>query len=469
MNEKMKKINIIINILKDKNMLQEYFLNKNYIDIITDIMDFTQDLGLNLLSEVFKLLEKEFDKSIDRSKWHVHGWRSREIWTPLGDLKIKRHIYKRNSRRGETKILFDAEYGLEPHKYVQGVFAPIFLKMITKAKSYESLSEIFNYKLSTSTISRLVINQNIYVIPKKIRDKTDVLYVNVDDIYVKQHHGPKYCKRMVLAYTDRKKATLKPRKKKNKGEQKQQNSRNKSIEKTFLEVDTSLSIPEQAHYVETTMIKIYGDIKLIKLIGDGASWITSYANYFSKITVEREIDPFHYHSYIKKFLGRDKYLNFELFTSLTKEKALNYIATVQNNKDVVVVKGNIFDLKTNKKVKLNKLKDDSFRKIKRFYHSFCKSRLSWHPNAIEGIQSHYIASDLKGRRLFSMNVAKKISLMNIVKYNGWELTSDPSKGILLEKICQSNDFSNITDDDFSNLPGLDDGGALGLFLNAILK
>ena len=140
--------------------------------------------------------------------------------------------------------------------------------------------------------------------------------------------------------------------------------------------------------------------------------------YFSKITVEREIDPFHYHRYIKTFIGRNKYLDFDLFTSLTKEEALNYIARIWSNKSTVVVKGNIFDLKTNKRVKLNNLEDDSFRKIKKFYYSFCKSRLSWHPNAIEGIQSHYIASDLKGRRLFSMNVAKKISLMNIAKYNG---------------------------------------------------
>ncbi|MCK5867151.1 MAG: UPF0236 family protein [Mycoplasmataceae bacterium] len=150
-------------------MFEEFFGSKNYHQIVIDIVNFVQNIGHRLLTEVFKWMEEKFHKTVNKKIWHVHGIRKRLIWSPFGDIFIIRKIYKRATRWKTTKILFDSELKLQPNKYIQECFAPMFLKMVTKAKSYESISEILGCNISTSGISRLVMEQDVYLKPKKLR------------------------------------------------------------------------------------------------------------------------------------------------------------------------------------------------------------------------------------------------------------------------------------------------------------
>ena len=319
--------------------------------------------------------------------------------------------------------MFDSELELQPNKYIQECFAPMFLKIITKTRSYESLSDIFGCNISTSGISRLVMKQDIYLKPKKLREKTEILYVNTDDIYVYQNHGKNYYKRMVLAYTGCEKISKRSNKKRKNADNKakkynKKGTRNQLIEKTLFSVDTSISIYQQAKYVEDMLIWLYGDIRKIKLIGDGASWITSYASLFSRIMVEREIDPFHYKMFVKQFLGKKKQMPLVEMSDYSTDYAMSCLLDLKLNRNLNVFGDNIVDSVTGEVIILNEKDDKLFKKIKKFFKSYCRGVSSWHPNAIEGIQSHYVASDLKGRRMFSKNVANKIVTMNIARYNG---------------------------------------------------
>ena len=122
---------------------------------------------------------------------HVKGVRTRRLWTPLGDIIISRHIYEKYPRRGIQKILFDEAIGLEKYLYIQRCFFEMFASSINKVSSYKSLSQIFGSEFSTTTISKMLNETELFLKPKKLRDKTKLLFVNVDDIFVKQHKNKK--------------------------------------------------------------------------------------------------------------------------------------------------------------------------------------------------------------------------------------------------------------------------------------
>ncbi|MCK5807272.1 MAG: UPF0236 family protein, partial [Mycoplasmataceae bacterium] len=396
-------------------------------------------------------------KTVDKSKWHVKDRRSRRLWTMLGDIKITRRIYESN-RKNFTKrkqaILFDEYLGLKPWIYIQECFYMMFVSNIGNVTSYKSLASIFQESFSSSMISKISKKIKLYLQPKKLRESTDILFLNVDDIFVKQHRKDKYPMRMAVAYTGS--VETGSRTKNGKKYNNNTKKRYKLKEKTLIMVNNELSIPKQAEQIETQLLSIYGSIKKIILVGDGANWISNYKNYFSIVTVERFIDQFHYTKYVKDFVGKNNPVNWDYFVSLSKKRAIAYLLSLVADKDGVV----------NKDAPRFKY----FAKIKKFFNSFVKARNNFYPNCIEGIQSHYVASFLKGRRHFSKEVAINIMTMNIAKFNGWNLSSDKENSYsILELGISKNDIYLGREELFSNAAGLDSANvSLVSFLNALI-
>ena len=131
---------------------------------------------------------------------------------------------------------------------------------------------------------------------------------------------------------------------------------------------------------------VYGEIGKVVIVGDGASWITSYKNYFSSIIVERYIDQFHYKKYVKDFLGRSIKIDWKYFKTLKTKEIEFYLLSLLANE--------------NGEINLSKSQRKGLPKIKKYFKSFVKVSKLKHPNCIEGIQSHFVASMLKTRRSF---------------------------------------------------------------------
>jgi len=160
-------------------------------------------INTEIYLEGIKEQEAEFHKKIKRTgEWQSKGWKERVLWTPSKDIKIRRRIYESTGPgKKRYKILFDKELGLVPNKYVQPCFYPIFFQMLIHTYSYESLMEILDWRFSTSTISNIMKEIDVSLVPKELQRKTPLLIVNVDDIWIKVFKQKKRAMRMALAYT----------------------------------------------------------------------------------------------------------------------------------------------------------------------------------------------------------------------------------------------------------------------------
>jgi len=389
--------------------------------------------GLKKLTKIFTELEKEFHKEhVDSSEWHVKGWKTRRLWTPLGDIIIRRRIYERNPKTGkkECKILFDKWVGLIPYLYIQPSFYLMFLKASIKTKSYNALMHIFGFEFSTSTISSIIKKTNVYIKLKKLRDKTPVLILNLDDIFVNQHKRKKNFQRMAIAYTG---AKLTDNKK-----------RLKLVNKTLIRINTELPIPEQVEELERVLITIYGEIGKIIIVGDGAQWISTYANYFSTIDTERYIDQYHHTKSVKDLIGSKSKIDWDYLRSLNQDKAIEYILSFLADENGVV--------------ELTKTQKQTLRKIKKHHNSYVKCERAGYTNCIEGIQSHFVANYLKYKRAFSIDVQQNILSVVLSEFNGWEMSTDETQGTKLVDLGKQNvKIESLTSSSISNLPILDSG------------
>ena len=300
----------------------------------------------------------------------------------------------------------------------------MFASSINKVSSYKSLSQIFGSEFSTTTISKMLNETELFLKPKKLRDKTKLLFVNVDDIFVKQHKNKKYPYRMVVAYTGNIGVGNKDRK--------------ELVEKNFISINTKKQVLE----LERTLMLVYGEIGKIVIVGNGASWITSYKNYFSSIIAERYIDQFHYKKYVKDFLGRSIKIDWKYFKTLKTKEIEFYLLSLLTDE--------------NREINLSKSQRKGLPKIKKYFKSFVKVSKLKYPNCIEGIQSHFMASMLKTRRSFSKHVAIKIMTINTAQYNNWEITTDKRYGTKLNELGKMEDIiTSLTSYESSNLPILD--------------
>ena len=405
----------------------------NFYLIIMNFLEKFLKEGKDRLRTMFVMLEKDFHKTVDKNEWHVKDWKTRRLWTPLGDVIIRRRLYESNPKTGlnKQKILFDKHIGLVPYLYIQPCFFFMFLKSASKANSYKSFSRLFGYQFSTSMVSNILKKTNVYLKPKKLRDKTPKLFLNLDDIFVKQHKGKKYCKRIALAYTGSRLTGKK--------------NRFQLVEKTIICINTDLSRQEQADELERTLITIYGEIGEIIIVGDGAQWITTIANNFLTIKTKRYIDKFHYSKYIKDLVGKYNKIDWEYFRSIgNKDEAAEYLLKKIADKDGII--------KNPESVK------EKVAKIKKFYNSYVKCTKLGYINAVEGVQSHVVANPLKLRRHFSKEIGAKILAFKIARYNGWETTNNKDEGIKLKDLGKIDvKIDSLTSYSFSNVPILDSG------------
>lgn len=207
------------------------------------------------LEEEFVMRETKFDKAVSRLTWHVVGWRSRLITTPLGDIKINRRIYRLKGNRKVTKILFDEHINLEPRKTFLSEMDYFIVSKIPSVKSYEKLVELLGLDISPSTISRKVASYEFSFIPKKLATVTQTVFINMDGIWTNRHKGMRKETKCVVAFT----GTI------------VKNNRKTLVNRVILPYQDNISSEEMASRIEDWLAKIYGEIKTKIVIGDGAS------------------------------------------------------------------------------------------------------------------------------------------------------------------------------------------------------
>lgn len=362
----------------------------------------------------FQLIEIEIDKKVDRTVWYVHDWRTRRLWTPLGDIVIGRTIYRSKLRKenGEYryKIFFDEEMGLESHSYIQQDFWPNILSCLSSVKSYKALSKIFGEDFSSSTISKMINEQEMFFQVKKYSNSISELFICIDGIFVNQHKNKRYEIKCMTAFT---KST--------------QGKRNKLENKVILPFDSDLSTQDIAWLLQIYIEAIYGDVKTIYIIGDGASWIDGVAKEFPN--AKRFIDKFHFKKWIKDLVGRKVRIDWDFVLKSSKQDLTNYLSMLVANTET----GEITE--ANLKV---------IRRIAKFQLLYKECNSYGLINVAECTQSHHIASHLKNRRAFSKEVALKILMINIAEFNGWQITTDSSKGINVENFSDPSAKMDIS-------------------------
>ena len=387
------------------------------------------------LQNHFYMLEKEFDKAINKTNWYVKGTRTRTLWTPIGDIKITRKIY-RNNHTGKYKILFDEHIGLEPYTYIQKNFFPFIMNCVTKVYSYEKLSKMLGHEISKWSITKIMKQGKLYFKPKQLTKKVETLFVNVDGMFINKWRDKRYEVKFALAYTGTK----------------QKGNRHILLNKTLLPFAKNISRSDMANILFDYLSKIYGEYQEIVFIGDGASWITALAKEFRDST--RYIDQFHYMKFIKDFLPHGIKINREGIMKWNTKELEEWLFLVVSNDG---------------ELKLSSNQTRLLPKIKKYHQSYITCKSKGYKNAIEAIQSHQIASILKNRRAFSTKVATKIMMINCADYNNWELTVNQHEGISLEKVYDYN--PNIWDFDshsHSNVPGFENSrSGLAFFRNII--
>ena len=122
---------------------------------------------------------------------------------------------------------------------MQRCFFELFANSINKVSSYKSLSQIFKSEFSTTTISKMLNEIELFLKPIKLRDKTKLLFINIDDIFVKQHKNKKYPYKMEVAYVGSVGIGNKNRK--------------KLVEKTIISINTIISIENQVRWQVKTI------------------------------------------------------------------------------------------------------------------------------------------------------------------------------------------------------------------------
>lgn len=385
--------------------------------------------GLDNLQNLLQKMENDYhENKVETRDWHVKGYKTRRLWTPFGDILFTRRIYQTNPnnfKQTKQKILFDEFFGLKPNFYIQPCFFKLFINKLNEVGSYRALSDIYNQTFSSRQISTFLQKQDINVIPKQICEKADLVFVNLDDIYVNLHKSKKMCIRSAVAYTGvetkYKRKTL--------------------INRCILPINASLNINEQAQELEQLLIKIYGKIKRVIIVGDGASWITNFKNHFAYLTAERYIDQFHFKKYVRDCLGRKIKIDWEHLLTLKKEKALRYLLHLITDDDGVV----------------HFAQQKLWTKIVRWFSSYSQAWTNQYPCCVEGIQSHYIAKTHKNRRSFSRNNAFKILTLNIANYNNWEISYEKKVGAPLHLMSKSGAIMDLLvhRTEFSNVPILE--------------
>ena len=414
---------------------------ENISTIFKEILSMSKNFGVRMIKEYLKEADDYIFNKVSRSNYWVKESKTRWLLTDFGFIKFKRRTYK-NLETGKVECLVDRHLGLKKYTSIQEEMKIEIIDLILRTKSFKDTSELLGINISEVELSRIIKNTDIYVKPKKISDFQEKLFINIDGMKL---HGNKI---------------------RFKGKDKKEHvtvvmftgtsggKRSKLLNKVAIPIKKGTGPEMMARIIEAQINAIYGDVGEVIVIGDGALWITSFANWLTFKTT-RVIDKFHVNSKLDKILRK----HCNRYTRLDT-KYWSSFKTRSEFSEALYWK--IADLTTG----IVTLNETEKKEIEFLISSFYKWQITVkknYPSAIEGIQSHLYSNLFKQKRLFGKENLETMKALVCAKYNGWEITLDKNDSILLRNLYNEDTYnSNWLSLNDSNIPTINGGASTSL-------
>lgn len=381
------------------------------------------------IEKELKKVDQEIFESFDRNSYKVKDKRIKRLLTLVGEVNFERRRYV-NKNTGKIENLVDKKLGLAPNKYIQPVVANQIIPLVIETKSYKTLSKLFNWSFSPSSITRMIKDSDLKLQIKKISESQKTLIISLDGIFLNQNRKQRREHKFAACYTG---VTMKGK-------------RAKLVNKSMITFKRGLSGEKIALKLEEFVNSIYGDVDEIIIIGDGAKWITEIKEWMLKAKV-RVIDKFHFKFTFNKLFGITRY---------SKEKIdFNYFLSIKTKKEFrkeLLLK--FTNLETGEiSITENQLKLIDF--LEEWFSSWKKVEKNNWISPIEGLQSHICSSLHKNKRLFGEDNILKILLLSLSEFNNWKLCELKESGITANMFYNEEDIFGIDyieENEDSNVP-----------------
>ena len=390
-------------------------------NLIENPLEFVKDLFF----EKIKILNEKLDESINKKIWISNGYETRTMEFLFGPASFKRRVYKnRFSKR--KYIPLDKTLKIGKYKRVHNTVYKAVIESLVHCYSYSDLIKVNKLCLSEMSISRIVKANSFNVVPKNLSEKTEVLFISIDDIHVHKHKSKKGSEqRCAVAWTV---------------------ENGKKTKMQFINIDTKtfkadgstsrITPKNQASELYNILEFVYGKIGSIIIVGDGASIWDTYAEHLSNLEIQttRVLDAFHFKKWINDYEGIGKSSNKLDWGEFNK------IIDTNQLEDWLTLNLDLND--NNPKQKGDK---DLLKRILKWFPKYKEGVQLKVQSFIEGMQSNFVAKFTKHRRAFSEEVIGKLLKFVSANFNGWDVieSKDYNRNV---KIIIDVDFEYIKDD-----------------------
>lgn len=349
---------------------------------------FKQMMQQKTEEEMHKLDDELFQTRPD--SYIVKDYCERTLWRKDYDITIKRRRYV-DKRTGESHYLLDEYLGIEPNKYVLSEDRARAQLYFTKARSYTEIATlVFRDGVTRQSVHNFIKDTEAEpILLKHFACEDGILNINVDGIFVKKNpksldlvepcskRQASFHIKSFVFFTNKDESVkgLKSRTMKFYVEEIGVNKTNKQI------VDAEEAMADKLMEI----VKLYENVKEIRLIGDNAQWIKNLAPWLGATYCS---DKFHIRKHLKDLLGPrriNKYsyalktLNTQMDKTKLKEKLIKIVAN-----------------ETTGEVSKEDLRTIGF--LVNNHKSYLRTLEFGAISAIEAIQAHYIARFFKRQR-----------------------------------------------------------------------
>lgn len=381
--------------------------------------------GLNYFQKEFDRADKHVYETVSRERFYVKQIRTRRIWTPYGDVEFERKIYF-DRETGKSRKLVDEYLGLDSHKYFLDSFMEKIITSITDVKSYKALSKLLGKNISTTQFSRFIDRYDFNFVINRLSDKQEVVYINLDGMWLHRHKQSKAEYKFAVMHTGS-----------------TNEKRPKLLNRAAIPFLKGTSSEQIANVLEKIMWEIYGDVKKVIFVGDGASWITEVSRWFTTPST-RVIDQFHYKHTFNKLFGIKRNsgnkVNWNYWLSLKSKKVFERQLLLK------------FVDESTGEIIANENQRQLIRWLSKWFLKWKESHENKYICAIEGVQSNLLSTTFKHKRSFAEHRIYKLILMNFSEYNNWKISKETENTISMNSMYNENnlfgiDFFNETSDD----------------------
>lgn len=363
---------------------------QNISDLLKASNDYFKDLQRKKVQKDLQKLDDELFQNKPKNLI-VKDICERTFWQENFDITIKRRRYI-DKNTGNYHYLLDEHLNIEPSKYVLKNDRVKAQLHFTKARSYSEIATlVFNDDVTKQSIHNFIKNTEVEpILLKHFHCSDGILNINVDGIFVKKNPQSQNtvlpCSKKQAAFHIKSFVFF------TNASSESKPGLNSRTMKFYVEEVNIIKNNKQISDAEEVMsdklmeiVKLYDNVKEIRLIGDNATWIKNLAPWLGATYCS---DKFHIRKQLKDMLGpkrMNKYsyalkiLSSPMDKNKLKDKLTKLVAneiTGEVTKDNLRIIGFLVN---NHKSYLRTLEFSAI-------------------SAIEAIQAHYIARFFKRQR-----------------------------------------------------------------------